>query len=148
MKVRLTESQVRKAKLITEGQESINTFMTKADDIKELCNRLYSKLTFTTLAELLEGEADISIYQTKIQQWRTVLYTHNKKVRDFFDNMSEEQYEAEYYSKWQDIDINVEDKNNSVDKKLDLLEEMLDALKGLADSDIENHFKDIKKFDI
>jgi hypothetical protein len=148
MKVRLRETQIKKAKLIIEGQESINTFMTKADEIKELCNRLYSKLTFTTLSELLEGEADISIYQTKIQQWRTVLYTHNKKARDFFDNMSEEQYEAEYYSKWQDIDYSVDDKNKDVDKKLDLLEEMLDALKGLADSDIENHFKDIKKLDI
>lgn len=144
MKVRLTESQIKRVKLITEGQESINTFIDKADNIKELCNRLYSKLTFTTLAELLEGEADISIYQTKIQQWRTVLYTHKKKTRDFFDSLDED----EYYEKWETVHMDLDDKNDLVDKKLDLLEEMLDSLKGLADSDIEDHFKDIKKYDI
>jgi hypothetical protein len=145
MKVRLTEAQLKRAKLITEGNERVDTFLNKAEDIKEKVNRLYSKITYTTLAELLEGESDLGVYLQKLEQWRTVLYTHHKRASDFFQNMPEE----EYYDKWEDLDTKVDDTfQEVVYHKVDVLEEIIEKLKDFAESDVEEKFKDIKKIDI
>lgn len=145
MKIKLTESQITKARLITEGQERVQVFLQKADDIKDKVNRLYSKITFTTLAELLEGESDLSIYLNQLEQWRTIMYTHHKRASDFFQNMPEETY----YDKFEDLDMKVDDTFQAVVyDKIDVLEDIIDKLKDFAESDVEEKFKDIKKIDI
>lgn len=147
MKIRLTEAQVKKARLITEGQERVHVFLSKADEIKDLVNRLYGKITFTTLAELLEGESDLSVYIQKLEQWRTVLYTHQKRANDFFNSMSDEQFESD--PRWQDLSEKVDDTfQEVVYDKIDVLEDLLEKLKDFAELDIENKFKDVKKIDI
>lgn len=147
MKVRLTELQLKKVKLITEGQERTHIFLQKADEIKEKVNRLYSKITFTTLAELLEGESDLSVYLNKLEQWRTIMYTHYKRVTDFFNMMSDK----EFYNnpKWEELQMKVDDTfQHIVYEKINTMEDLIEKLKDFAESNIEEKFKDIKKADI
>ena len=147
MKLRITESQLKKAKLITEGQEVVHTFMTKADDIKEILNRLYSKLIFSTLAEVVEGDIDLNVITNKLEQLRTVLYTYYKKGEMFFNNMPEAEFDGD--NKWGDLQMKMEDTYQEVHyNKLDVLEELIDDLKSVVDRDVEKSFKDIKKMDI
>lgn len=147
MKLRITESQLKKAKLITEGQEVVHTFMTKADDIKEIINRLYSKVTFATLAEIIEGDIDLNVITTKLEQLRTVMYTYHKKGEMFFNNMPEDEFYSD--QKWDDLQMKMDDKYQEVlYHKLDVLEELIESLKDIKDGDIEKSFKDIKKLDI
>jgi uncharacterized coiled-coil DUF342 family protein len=145
MKIRLTETQLQKAKLITEGKQRIDIYLNKADDIKEKVNRLYSKITYTTLAELLEGESDLSVYLNKLERWRTVLYTHYRRADEFFQNMSDD----EYHDKFEDLHTKVNDTHQEVEyQKIDVLEDLIEKLKDFAESDVEDKFKDIKKMDI
>jgi len=147
MKIKLTESQLKKAKLITEGQEVVHTFMTKSDDIKEIINRLYSKITFSTLAEIIEGDVDLNVITNKLEQLRTVLYTYYKKGEMFFNNMSEEDFYSD--NKWEELQMKMEDTYQDVHyHKLDILEKLVEDLKSIVDNDIEKNFKDIKKMDI
>jgi len=146
MKIRLTEAQMKRVQLITEGKDRVDVFLNKADEIKDKVNRLYSKITFTTLAELLEGESDLSVYINQLEQWRTVLYTHFKRADDFFNNMPEDVY----YEKWEDLHNKVDDTHQEVSyNKIDVLEDLIEKLKDFAEDDIEEkYFKDIKKIDI
>lgn len=146
MKIRITESQLKKAKLITEGQERVNTFLEKAEDIKDKVNRLYGKITFSTLAELLEGETGLDIILNDLVQWRTIIDTHYVRATDFFDRMPEDEY---YEKKFDGLHKKVDDINQQVGyDKIDMLEGLVENLKELADSNIEENFKDTKKIDI
>ena|SRR5690348_2333150 len=145
MKIKLTEAQLGRVKLITEGQERVDVFFKKVEDINERANRLFSKITYTTLSELLEGEADLSIYQQQLDHWRTVLHTHYKRVGDFFQHMSDEEFD----SKWMDTDIKVDSAYQNLSyKKLDMLDDMIEGLKKISESNIEEYFKDIKQIDM
>lgn len=145
MKVRLTEAQLKKAKLIVEGEERIGVFKEKAEDIKETVNRLYSKLSFTTLAEILEGEVDLSVIRRQLERLRTIMYTHKDRVNKFFNEMSEE----EFYANWDGKDIELDSLFQDITyKKIDVLDDLLKKLEEFADSDIEANFKDIRKLDL
>lgn len=145
MRIKLTETQIRTIKLITEGEEVVHTFLRKADDIKEIVNRMYSKLTFSTLAEIIEGETDLKVMLEKLEQLRTVMNTYNKKAEMFFNNMPEDLF----YEKYEALQAEYEDKYQEVlYHKIDALDEMIEELRGLAEADIEEKFKDIKKMDM
>jgi len=147
MKIKLTESQLKKAKLITEGQEVVHTFLTKADDIKEIINRMYSKLSFATLAELVDGDVDLGIMTHKLEQLRTIIHTHNKKSEMFFNSMGEEEFYAN--PKWEQLQNKVEDAYQEVlYDKLDVLEEFIEGLQELGDGEVAKNFKDIKRMDL
>lgn len=147
MKIKLTESQLKKAKLITEGQQVVHTFLKKADDIKETVNRMYSKLTFTTLAEIIDGDIDLDVMKRKLEQLRTIMYTYSKKSQMFFDNMSTQEYENN--REWEDLQAKAEDAFQEVTyHKIDVLEELIDSLSEFSAGDIDKNFKDIKKIDL
>ncbi len=145
MKVRLTESQLLKARLITEGHEFVNTFTTKADEIKEIVNRMYTTLTFTTLAEIIDGDTDLSIMLHKLTQLRTIMFTHHRKITNFINNLPPE----EDHDKWSEIDEKCEDIfQEVVYHKIDVLEDLISSLNDFAEAKIDNNFKDIKQVDL
>jgi len=145
MKVKLRESQLNKARLITEGREIIDTFITKGDETKEVVNRMYSQLTFTTLAEIIDGNSDLSIMLRKLEQLRTVMYTHKNKVESFFKGLPDEEFET----KWEEADTKCDDIfQEVVYHKIDVLEDLIEELNKFAEANIDNNFKDIKKIDL
>lgn len=147
MKLRITESQLKRAKLITEGQEVVHTFMTKAEDIKEVINRIYTKLTYATLVEILEGDIDLDVISNKLTQLRTVLETYHTKGDMFFNHMPEDIFHSD--KKWEDLQDKMEDMYQEVTyHKLDFLDELVEDLKSIVGRDFEKSFKDIKKMDI
>lgn len=144
MKVRLTESQIKKVKLITEGREILNKFLEKVDTIRDKVNRLYTKITYTTLAELLEGESDLEVYLGDLEIWRTVLHTHYNRSKDFFNKVTSDEY-----NKWEDLDTKVKETYEEIQtQKIDALEDLISKMKDFAEEDIESYFKDVKKLDI
>lgn len=147
MKLIITEEQLKKVKLITEGQEVVHTFMSKSDEIKDILNRLYSKLSFSTLSELIEGDVDLDVIGNKIDQLRTVLYTHYKKSEMFFNSIPEDEFDND--NNWWRLQEKMEDTYQLVSyKKIDGLEDLVDSLKTIVESEVEEYFKDIKKLDI
>lgn len=144
MKIKLTESQIKKLKLITEGYEVVNTFMEKADEIKDIVNRMYSKLTFTTLAEIIDGEIDLGVMTHKLEQLRTVMYTYSKKAQMFFENIPQDKYDE-----WEDLHNKFDDKYQEVlYHKIDILEELINSLEVFVQQDIKQNFTDIVKTDL
>jgi hypothetical protein len=146
MKIILTESQVRKI-LITEGEELAHRFLRKADDIKEDVNRGYSKLSFSVLAELMEGNNELGAMRNKFDAQRVSLKTHGDKAMEYFEktsqtNMLNSGGGTSLYGKVSETYTEI------LDDKLDSLIYLIDRLIDIRDANIEEKFKDIKRMDV
>ena len=146
MRIKLTESQIRRAVLITEGQEVVHTFLKKADDIKEDLNRMYSKLAYTTLSEIIDGDMDLSIMINKLIQKRTVMETYHRKGEMFFKELEKSK---SYTDEWGILEDKFKETYIEVfEGKLYALDDLLDGLKKFSDENIDDYFKDIKRIDL
>ena len=146
MRIKLTESQIRKV-IITEGEELAHRFLRKAEDIKEETNRAYSKLSFSVLAELLEGETELGALKKKFTSHYKTLNTHGGKAINYFErigrtNMTNDNGGTSLYGEVSEVYTEM------IDDKLSSLLYLIDALIDLGDANIEEKFKDIKRMDV
>jgi len=147
MKLIITETQLKKIRLITEGQEVVHTYLTKADDIKEKINRLYSQLVFSTFAEIIDGDIDLDTMSNKLENLRKTLYTHFRKGEMFFSDMGSDVFHSD--SKWDTLQQKLKDTHQEVYlDKSDVLSGLLTNLSKIVKKNVESSFKDTKKLDI
>lgn len=141
MRVNLSESHIKKVRFLLERNERYEKFMSKAEDIKNKVNRMYSKLIFTNFAEMIEGDYEAEYELQKLNALKVELMTYYDKFTNFINNLPDEELE-----KWSKIESESFEMEDEVSSKIDALEEILEFI--VDNQDITDRFKDIKKYDI
>jgi hypothetical protein len=67
MRIRLTESQYDLIKIIKENSEISDRITDGIDEIKKKADGLYTIITFTTIAELRDGDTDVGILEKRVE---------------------------------------------------------------------------------
>ena len=147
MKIILTEEQLKVVKLIKENEDYVSRVKSDITKLKDDINKLYSVVTFTTIAEIRDKESDVDVMKQKIE----VISDKKDNLDDKVSNY--EQSNMNYDGDWSDP--SAEKDYNDMDMALYNLTPKIYALDNIIDgmitaSEPENHepFKDIKPINI
>ena len=147
MKIILTEEQLKLVKMIKENADYVGRVKSAITSLKDETNKLYSVVTFTTIAEIRDKESDVDIMKQKVEIISDKKDNLDKKVYAF------EQANMNYDGDWNDPQA--EKDYNDMDMALYSLSPKIYALDNIIDgmvtaSEPENHepFKDVKPLNI
>lgn len=155
-KVILTEEQLKLVKLIKENTQFSDKVTELINSVKADVNKMYNILTFTTVAEIRDGDVDISKTAQKFEALEDKKYELDRKVSDFEQRYMNEDGDwpnPQLEKIYTDLDM----KLYNLSPKLDALGLLIDALKPLSKLDeygekrgIDMHgpFDDIKPMNI
>jgi len=129
MKLILTEEQLKLVKLIKESDDFAEKVKTTISDIKKGVDGLYNIITFTTIAEIRDGETDISIIDKKVEQLDDKISNVSSKISDYFDRYDEDTY---YAKKLDDVHIDLENRVTTLNRKIMALSKIVNQLKPLS----------------
>lgn len=129
MKLILTEEQLKLVKLIKENIDFAEQTKDKIKDIKENIDRLYNIITFTTIAEIRDGETDILVIERKVEELDNKIMNISRKVSDYFDRYDEDTY---YAKKLDDIHSDLENRIHTLNRKIMALGKIVEQLKPFA----------------
>ena len=141
MKVILTEEQLKLVQLIKENTDFAEQAKDKIKDIKENIDRLYNIITFTTIAEIRDGETDILVIERKVEELDNKIMNISRKVSDYFDRYDEDTY---YAKKLDDIHGDLENRIHTLNRKIMALGKIVEQLKPFAKV---NEYGDAKEND-
>lgn len=123
---------------------NLEDYKNQVSKIENTVNAMYNRLTFSTIAEILEEEVDLR------GLWNT---NHNLSMK--LHRLFEEAYDMLDYipeDELNDMDMVIDDLNSKVGDKLDGLGDLIDALEEILNKDeeygIKKHFQDIKQINI
>jgi hypothetical protein len=146
MKIILTEKQLELLKLITENEDVINQFKNKINSINNAINKLYTDINFISIAELLNGEINLSNFTGRHDQIENEYYKLSKDMEKYFKSFGDDAY----FDKWVSIHDNLDDMNHNNSDKINVIASILMDLESLV-SDNENTkelFSDIKSINL
>lgn len=129
MRVILTEDQLKVIKLIKENEDFSDKINTLIKDIKEQLDRLYNIITFTTIAEIRDGDTDISVIERKVEEYNDKIDNISRKISTYFDRFDEETF---YAKKLDDVQNDLESRVLTINRKVMALGEIVSQLKPFA----------------
>jgi len=129
MRVILTEEQLKLVRLIKENTEFSEMINSRVEEVKKNADGLYNIITFTTIAEIRDGETDISVMEQKVNNLDSILMNLSRKVSDYFKRYDEDTYFAK---KLDEVEGDLEDRIRTVDKKIMALDRIVTQLKPFA----------------
>ena len=129
MRVILTEEQLKLVRLIKENTEFSEMINSRVEEVKKNADGLYNIITFTTIAEIRDGETDISVMEQKVKNLDSILMNLSRKVSDYFKRYDEDTYFAK---KLDEVEGDLEDRIRTVDKKIMALDRIVTQLKPFA----------------
>lgn len=129
MKIILTEDQVKLIKFLNEQTDFVEQAKTSIAEIKDSANRLYNVITFTTIAEIRDGETDIPALEQRLEKLDTNLSNISRRVSDYYDRFDEDEY---YAKKLDDVHLDLENRIHTVNKKIMALGYIIDQIKPFA----------------
>ena len=154
MKVILTENQLELLRVIKENEEAISQFELKYNKIKSELNKLYTKVNFISIAEILSGEVNIKELVNQIETLDNLNYGITSKVDAYFNQMGEENYS----DKFEVIHLSLDDMYRVNNDKVNIISLILNNLdtmvSELADGDgigfegIKKVFSDINSINL
>ena len=147
MKIILTEEQLKVIKLLKENTEYAERMKLNIKNLKDDCNKLYSVLSFTTVAELRDGDSDASVMRQKYDVIHDKKYNLDSQLFTFEQrnmNYDGEQYDPKLQEDYDEMDIAL----FNLGPKVDSLGQIVDYLEGLSEQDLHKPFKDVKPVDL
>lgn len=145
MKIIVTERQLEILRLIKENEDDItkikSMFVPTFNDINKELNRLYNKIQFINVGELLNGETNVEELLGDVNRLETSNNKTEDDIDDFFNNMDEKTYydnkmdELKY-----DLIVNYHSNNND---KINVISSILISLEELAKESINNNHKKV-----
>jgi len=141
MKIKITEEQAKRFKLINEDTNPLSQFehfcTVKVQDV----NKLYSKVISLTIIELLNGEINLKDISNVLDKIEGDIHNGNKRAYNYINSLPDE-----------DLDIRIDRASDSVMRKLNVLQLMVMDLEKFQFSgqqhSITRLFKDVKPMDI
>ena len=141
MKIKITEEQANRLKLLKEDLNPLITFeqfcKMKTDEI----NKMYTRVSNIVVAEILNGEINIEQIVTWMDSLELELGRRNSTAYDYIENLPEE-----------DLDVRIDRAKSRLDDKIASLSLIVSPLEKLDDLVKEHNltivFSDVKPMDI
>lgn len=144
MKIRITEEQLQRIKLLTENDNIYSQFEAIALKVKDKINTIYTKVTYISVAEILHNEVNIKEILQTVDNLENTLDETLRKVERLLETLPEDTAS--------DIDGKIWQLNRPIQNKINVLQSMLMNLEKLVDYEEEHEgtkaFSDIKPMDI
>jgi len=146
MKIILTEKQLELLKLITENEDVINQFTNRINAINGSLNKLYTDINFISIAELLNGEVDLSNFTGRLDKIEDLYHALSNEMTKYFNSFGEDAY----FDKWVSIHDKLDDINHKNFDKSNVISSILMDLDSLVidNENTKNLFSDIKSINL
>jgi hypothetical protein len=144
MKIKITEEQYRLFKSIKESTVNIDPYLSELKKISEIANKYYNKLTFISVAELINNEVSFNeLRDLKNKSYE--LWSKTTKIMNTAENEIDRLGDTEEAY----VLVNkIDDYQQYVKKKLDVVSDITDFLINIHDASMEaewpKYFDDIK----
>lgn len=129
MRIILTEEQLKLVTLIKESNDFSDKIKDSIGTIKEELDKLYNIITFTTIAEIRDGETDVSVLERKVEEYDNKIDNISRKISTYFDRFDEETY---YAKKLDDVHSDLDGRILTVNRKVLALGQIVSQLKPFA----------------
>ena len=144
MKIKITESQYNKIKLIKESEDQLAKFRQLCAQKAAELDNIYSKITFESVGEILAMNMDIKNINRTVSKIEDIVYKAEKQLLSLYDNGALQGEE--------DMDMILGDIADIVNDKARSLILILDKLEALQDYQEEynltSQFSNVKPMDI
>jgi hypothetical protein len=146
MKIILTEKQLELLKLINENEDVINQFKNRINAINGSLNKLYTDINFISVAELLNGEVDLSNFTGRLDNIENEYHKLSKDMEKYFKSFGDD----DYFDKWVSIHDKLDDINHKNFDKSNVISSILMDLDTLVsdNENTKNLFSDIKSINL
>jgi hypothetical protein len=123
----------------------LEDYKNSLEKIKNSANAVYSKLTFMTIAELLESDLNLhGLWMKMADYWESA----NKLYGVAIDSLEGMEYGPEFDS----LESEIEDTYRETTNKLDAIQDLINSLEKILETEedegITKHFQDIKTINI
>jgi len=146
MKIIITESQLKMLMLIKESEDKTNTYIAKLNDIAKILNNIYSKVSFITIAEMLNRETDIKPIYDMVNNLEKQNSALRHEINVFFNSFDEDTY----FAKWEKISENIDELYYKNVAKITVLTTIVNSLDNIVydSEDYKDAFSDIESINI
>lgn len=125
MKIILTEDQFELLKLIKENENKIYYFQSEFNKKTEELNKLFTKINFISVSELIGGEIDVESFLDDITRLDESNFNIKSEMSEYFESFDDDKFEKIYNSLENLYSVN--------SKKINLISTILISLKDLVD---------------
>jgi hypothetical protein len=141
MKIKVTESQYDKIKVVSENEEQLAKFKQLCDSKSAELDKIYSKITFETVADILSMNINIKSLGKVVYGIEDFMYKAKKQFMSMYGDDGNDEIELAVY----DMAEVVTDKATNLTLILDKLED----IQGYQEEfNITAQFKNIKPLEI
>jgi hypothetical protein len=146
MKIIITESQLKMLMLIKESEDKTNTYIAKLNDIAKILNNIYSKVSFITIAEMLNRETDIKPIYDMVNNLEKQNSNLKHEINVFFNSFDEDTY----FAKWEKISEGIDELYYKNVAKITVLTTIVNSLDNIVydSEDYKDAFSDIESINI
>lgn len=150
-KIKITENQFNLIKLLKENIDFVERAKNKFTELKKDANILYNTITFSTVAEFIDGDTDLDVIERKLERLEDDLRTMDTNIMNYFNRFDENTY---YQQKLDEVHGDLESRSSTINRKINALIKMTGQLKPftkLADNnkiDVSTAFNDITTTEI
>lgn len=146
-RIKLTESQYNKLKLINEQSEAANSIFKEYDELEKMTNSIWTKVSFINIGDLYNEKDNLFNLSRQLSKLDSKKYQISDKQEAILASVEAGQGEDAML----DLDSKFDTRNNEVSMKIDTLDSLVDGLHDVAqklhdDTDevggIENLFDD------
>jgi hypothetical protein len=111
-------------------------YNSSAARLTEIVHSLWSKVTFITVAEVIQGEVDIRDLDAQCWQLKDQVTNLNRKLQAEMNKFEED----EYFEKYEDLHSQTDYLFHVLDNKLGAIDSIVSSLKEIQDKSYEEDF--------
>lgn len=143
-KIKITEDQAKRLKLINENTEPVIKFETFCEKLNAEIDKLYLNVTNLSVSDILSNNPNINTLQGILNNYDDYLYSNKMKAQNFINSLPEDQLHS--------LDLRIDNVNSKVSNKISSLSIILSDLEKLQTAnethDLSGQFKNVKPMDI
>jgi hypothetical protein len=141
MKIKITEQQAKRLRIINEDVDVLTQFEQLCRAKSQEMDKLYMKLTDLSVAEILNGEVSFEEMESYVRNIEGKLMDANRKAYSYIENLPEE-----------DLDLRIDDAFDKANGKIASIQLIIYGLKELQYSSEEHNltkdFANLKPIEI
>jgi Na+-transporting NADH:ubiquinone oxidoreductase subunit NqrC len=141
MKIKITEQQAKRLRLIKEDIDVLSQFEQLCKVNSQEMDKLYMKLSDLSVAEILNNEVSLEEMESYVRNIEAKLMDANRKAYSYIENLPEE-----------DLDLRIDNAFDKANGKVSSIQLIIYGLKDLQNSAEEHNltkdFANLKPIDI
>ena len=141
MKIKITEQQAKRLRIIKEDIDVLSQFEQLCKVNSQEMDKLYMKLSDLSVAEILNNEVSLEEMESYVRNIEAKLMDANRKAYSYIENLPEE-----------DLDLRIDNAFDKANGKISSIQLIIYGLKDLQNSAEEHNltkdFANLKPIDI